>query len=554
MFGGGSADIGSTAGRAWSGTRRRLLALAGGAGATLLARTSGARGARDAAGPLLSSVHVATNGPPYAGDRTALATIGGPERPSARVGFTLASRASVSLQVLQTGQGAVSERSVPVSEATLSDQQVVLGPGRHTLEWAPPTTITARTYILKLTGASQSGRVQSASTVVRVLGVDAAFAERSARPGDRVTLVVHTDARTLSVQWLHSGPEPEPTYANNQIKGLSMGPPLTVDWSRHTSAPAPVYLQVGNDWPTGIYAVQITADDGRVGYALLVVRPTEPQTRVAVAMPSTTWGAYNFYDANGDGWGDTWYARWKTNLADLTRPNPDRGVPYRYRSYDLAFQHWAARTGKRVDVYADEDLEAFPDAATLRKAYDLIVFPGHTEYVTKRLYDLIEGFRDAGGNLMFLSANNFFRKVERRGHVIDLIGEWRDLDRPEAGLCGVQYCASDRGQHRGAFVVTGADVAPWAFAGTGLVNGSTFGKYGIEIDQVAPQSPPGLQVLCVIPNLMGAARSAMMSYYEHGSGARVFSAGTLDFGGQVLLWPQSTQILANVWSRLAPAA
>ena len=65
-------------------------------------------------------------------------------------------------------------------------------------------------------------------------------------------------------------------------------------------------------------------------------------------MPTSTWGAYNFYDQDGDGWGDTWYARWKTNQADLTRPQPSRGVPYRYRSYDLAFQRWLAQTNKQI--------------------------------------------------------------------------------------------------------------------------------------------------------------------------------------------------------------
>ena len=192
-------------------------------------------------------------------------------------------------------------------------------------------------------------------------------------------------------------------------------------------------LQVAPDWPSGVYFVQLTADDGRIGYAPLIVRPAKPQSRVAVVLPTTTWGAYNFHDADGDGWGDTWYARWKTNRADLTRPNPNRGVPYRYRSYDVAFQHWLARTGKNVDFYADEDLEAFAGPAALRAAYDLIVFPGHTEYVTSRLYDLIEGYRNAGGNLMFLSANNFFRRVDRHGHAVELIDEWRDLGRPESG-------------------------------------------------------------------------------------------------------------------------
>jgi hypothetical protein len=526
-----------------------LFLLAGGAGAALLSRVGPARAAFE---PLLTSVRVASDGHPYAGDRAALATIGGPGRRSARLHFTLNRRANVSLEVLQTGQGAVSEKSVPVATAALSENETMFGPGSHTLDWVPPANLPPRTYILRLTATSTDGRTQTEKTVVRLLGVDAAFAKRSVRPGDRVTLVTRTDAKSLSAQWLHSGPETEPNYANDVIKGIAMGAPLAVNWSGKASAPELIVLQVAADWPSGVYFVQLTADDGRVGYAPLVVRPAKPQSRVAVVLPTTTWGAYNFHDADGDGWGDTWYARWKTNRADLTRPNPNRGVPYRYRSYDVAFQHWLARTGKNVDFYADEDLEAFPGPAALRAAYDLIVFPGHTEYVTSRLYDLIEGYRNAGGNLMFLSANNFFRRVDRHGHAVELIDEWRDLGRPESGLLGVQYDAGDRGQRRAAFIVTGAEAAPWAFVGTGLANGNTFGLYGIEADQPAAASPLGLQVLAVIPNLFGPARSAMMTYYEHASGARVFSAGVLDFGGQVLLWPQTTQLLENVWARLAP--
>jgi hypothetical protein len=224
-------------------------------------------------------------------------------------------------------------------------------------------------------------------------------------------------------------------------------------------------------------------------------------------------------------------------------------VPYRYRSYDLGFQHWLAQTGKIVDVYADEDLEAFAPKG-LRAAYDLIVFPGHTEYVTARLFDLIEAYRDLGGNLMFLSANNFFRRVDRTNGVLTLIDEWRDLGRPESALLGNQYIAGDRGEHRAPFTVVGADTAPWAFAGTGLANGSTFGLYGIEIDARSSASPQSTQVLATITDLLGPGRTAEMTYYEHWSGARVFSAGALDFGGQMLLWPQTRQLVENVWTRL----
>ena len=168
------------------------------------------------------------------------------------------------------------------------------------------------------------------------------------------------------------------------------------------------------------------------------------------------------------------------------------------------------------------------------------------------MYDLVSGFRDRGGNLAFLSANNFFRRVDKQDSVLTLVDEWRDLGRPEAALCGVQYIASDRGERHAPFVVTGADTAPWAFEGTGLENGKEFGVYGIEIDARAASSPPQTQVLARIPDLFGAGRSAEMTYYEHPSGARVFSAGVLNFGGQVLLWPESTRLLENVWRRLAP--
>ena len=38
--------------------------------------------------------------------------------------------------------------------------------------------------------------------------------------------------------------------------------------------------------------------------------------------------------------------------------------------------------------------------------------------------------------------------------------------------------------------------------------------------------------------------------YQHPSGARVVSAGTLDFGGKTLIWPQVRTLFENVWQRL----
>ena len=75
--------------------------------------------------------------------------------------------------------------------------------------------------------------------------------------------------------------------------------------------------------------------------------------------------------------------------------------------------------------------------------------------------------------------------------------------------------------------------------------------YGIEIDARSEVSPPDTQVLATIPDLFGPGRSAEMTYYEHWSGAKVFSAGVLNFGGQALLWPETKQMLENLWRQLS---
>jgi hypothetical protein len=293
----------------------------------------------------------------------------------------------------------------------------------------------------------------------------------------------------------------------------------------------------------------VTAADGRVGYAPLVVRPRRfGAHRVALVLATNTWQAYNFADEDGDGWGDSWYVDGSVRRVDLERPYLDFGVPYRFHDWDLTFVSWLDSTGKRVDFLTDDDLERVQSPAELARAYDLIVFPGHEEYVTRHVYDLVRGYRDLGGHLAFLAANNFFRQVSRQGRGIVRGRLWRDLGLPEAALVGAQYVGSNHGERQEPFVVRGASVAPWLFDGTGLRDGDAFGRYGIEIDARTPASPPGTQLLAEIPSLV-AGRSAEMTYYETAAGAKVFDAGALDFAAS-LDQPPVSRLVENLWSRL----
>ena len=146
------------------------------------------------------------------------------------------------------------------------------------------------------------------------------------------------------------------------------------------------------------------------------------------------------------------------------------------------------------------------------------MYPWHSEYVTAHEYSLIQRYRDLGGNLAFLSANNFYRRVDRHGDDLTLIDTWRDLGPPEATLVGEQYLDWFQNEYPNQpYLVTGMARAPWFFAGAGLHDGSRFGVYGIEIDATTKASPPGVRVLARIPDIFGL-ESADMTYYTTARG------------------------------------
>jgi hypothetical protein len=386
------------------------------------------------------------------------------------------------------------------------------------------------------------GRVPTAIELVP--SVEAAFRRESYSPGETAMLVVRREATSVRMQLFRVGLERTATRGNNEMQGVA------VTHEREVGGGV-IAIPVG-DWPSGLYFARLEAADGRVGFAPFVVRPRElGASRVAIVLPTLTWQAYNLRDDDGNGKPDSWYGDWKRRTVQLGRPFLNRGVPYHFRRYDLPFLHWLSRSGRQADVLTDEDLDEARNGDALAAAYDLIVFPGHHEYVTAHEYDVVERYRDLGGNLAFLSANNFFWQVVKRGDVITKTRQWRDLQRPEATLLGVQYRGNDSGEARSSWIVQKTPAATWLFAGTGLGPGSRFGEdWGIEIDRTSDDSPDGVEVVAEIPDLFGPGFTAQMTYYETEQGAKVFAAGAFTLAGQALE-PGVTRVVANLWARLA---
>jgi hypothetical protein len=357
------------------------------------------------------------------------------------------------------------------------------------------------------------------------------FGARSYRPGEIAVLhVVSAPGRALTISLLPVAQLGSAVAITRQVQ-LS-GPP-----------PWDVYIRLRPD-PSGVYLAKLQAADA-TSYAPFVLRPVELGIqRTLVVEPTNTWQAYNDYA------GDSWYRNQAVRQIDLARPYSGDGLPPYFNHYDRGFLRWAAATHAEADFVSDDDLARFASGEQLRRAYDLIVFPGHEEYVTSHVDDIIRSFRDLGGSLAFLSANSFFWKVDVSGNT--MTGRWHfdALGRPPSALIGAAYDGWEAHTYPNRpYKVVGANRLPWLFAGTRLANGDTFGLYGIEIDQVDRFSPPGTIVAAQIHDDFGSGHSAEMTYYRRGA-AQVFGAGVMNFGGSADSWAAAWTILRNVWAHL----
>ena len=381
--------------------------------------------------------------------------------------------------------------------------------------------------------------------------IKAAFAAESYRRGATADLIVFDRATAVQLRLYRVGDSVGTAGARDEMRGTPVGG--TRSFARVRKGQI-VRLRLDARWPSGLYYAELRAPGGRVGYAPFVLAPQKlGGNRIAVVLPTQTWQAYNFSDDDGDGKADTWYASPEQSEARLIRPFENRGIPPHYHAYDEPFLRWLAHRKYAVDFLSDAELRRAEDG-TLARAYKLLIFEGHHEYVTEREVDAVTGFRDRGGNLMFLSANNFFRKITIADGVMTIVGQWRKLGRPEATLVGARYFSShSEGRSSAPWVVRNSAAGEWIFRDTGLEPGSLFASGGIEADSTSQASPRGIQVVAEIPDVFGDGRNAQMTYYEAPAGARVFAAGAFTLAGSV--WqPPVQQMMTNLIAELSVPA
>jgi hypothetical protein len=385
----------------------------------------------------------------------------------------------------------------------------------------------------------------------------AGFTARSYEPGGSAVLAIRSgDTTRARLQIFQAGASGSPGRA--AVPGWdkrTFGKPVTAP--RLVRRPAGngrwlVHVHLGSRWPSGDYVARLSWG-AQTDYAPFVLRPRRLGTApVLVVEPTNTWHAYDVVD------GDSWYLDSSVHVIDLTHPfaistvkgSPvPPGLPQQFSHYDLGFLRWYWHSGYRADFISDDDLEHLSSARQLSR-YRLVVFAGHEEYVTSHTFDVMTQYRNHGGNIAFLSANNFFYKVSVSGNTMTGRTRWRDVGRPEAALVGAQYAGWDEGKYPNRpYRIVNTEAAPWLFVGTGLHDGSSVGRYGIEVDEPNAVSPPHTHVLAVIPDELGPGKPAEMTIYTRGR-STVFDAGAINFGASAH-WPALSRFFSNLWSHLS---
>ena len=309
--------------------------------------------------------------------------------------------------------------------------------------------------------------------------------------------------------------------------------------------------------PPGLYHEVVRDAQGDEFRAPVVIRDARPLDRprphtALVVWPYLTWRAYNAYDADLNGIPDSWYQFWRQRRVSLVGPILRGGVEDDHAAA-VPFSRWLCSRSVRAQHVTDVELSRLP-LSTLRR-YAAIVFPGHSEYYEPASYDLLKRYRAAGGNLVFLQANPFYRQVRidrERNSVVMTDYDARE-GRSDFALAGVGYdgCCFPRARAATYVAASGRDYerVRWLYRGTGIGPGQAFGIAASESDRVDPRLTPRDHVIAaqaIIRGKRGVIKAAM-TWSRAGRG-QVFATGNYTFlrMGRGVTY----KLLDNVWRRL----
>ena len=356
---------------------------------------------------------------------------------------------------------------------------------------------------------------------------------------------------------------------------------VSASWSVPASATSGIY-----------FARAVRTDTGGASHIVFVVRDDASTSDVLVQTSDTTWQAYNSYGGDFIEYPDYGYPTTRAFKGSYNRPFYTRNSPGGLGAYNWLFHaeypmvRWLEANGYDVSYSTgvDSDLRG-----GLIRNHKVFVSVGHDEYWSGQQRAHVEAARDAGVHLAFFSGNEVYRKIRWESSIdgsgtpnrtmvcykesnaeekIDPLatvwtGSWRDGrfsppadgGRPENALTGTLFGVVAVANDGIPLKVPEADgkMRFWrntAVASLTLGQTATLGEriLGYEFDEEIDNGfrPSGLLrlsstttpafAMVVGDNIFrgqdtypsGTATHAL-TLYKHGSGALVFSAGTVQW-------------------------
>ncbi|CAN5795846.1 large subunit of N,N-dimethylformamidase [soil metagenome] len=224
------------------------------------------------------------------------------------------------------------------------------------------------------------------------------------------------------------GPDDDPVRDPDRGAALR----LSSDDLEDCGWPVSAAWQVPADAPSGLYAGVVRLDGQAPEDALaipfvVVRRRARRPDSVAVVMATNTWYAYGRRPRDGAaiaGLSSSYYSTHASGRpffhVPLRAPIP-RADPFGFESTRAArvghshlvrperyAEAWLEREGYAYELITDLDLHAEP---SLLRGFRALMVCGHSEYWTAEARDGVEGFLDAGGDVLWLSGNSLMWRV-----------------------------------------------------------------------------------------------------------------------------------------------
>jgi hypothetical protein len=309
-------------------------------------------------------------------------------------------------------------------------------------------------------------------------------------------------------------------------------------------------IPIGKSWTSGYYAARLVLPDGGQPSVVLFIVKAVPSVRskILVVASVNTWQAYNswggksLYNFSSDG-------RVPATHVSFDRPW-SAGSQGQFLAWGIQLVRFLEREGYDVSYTTDVDVDRDPHELLEHR---LVMVNAHSEYWTKGMRDAYDAARDAGVNLAFMGANIGYWQIRYADDHRTIVAykskadpvadrsqatvQFRDLDPPryECALLGVQHAdAIERaGDAPRDYAVNPAAIGDRWFAGTGFTATSTLrGLVGPEWDTVVSPTSAWTCKFTSLTTLFhyeGPPGNADAVRYVAASGARVFSAGSLQF-------------------------